>query len=393
MQYLHSLLAANWKLLQAQSSKPSPVLRVSEKKSKPPASRPILVEDSTPSCASSLGAWFTGTARRLPSSSLASPRRRCRQLHRNAQAPCGSGSERERSVVGFSDALHDCQAETDTCVAGEDAFRAALERFSQRRDQLWCKRLARVFNRKHHAPGPGTSLHPYRAPLNVVDDRVVDQIRGHLQQERVRADGGGHFAGGLDGHSMLFRERQECFAGFFRDEGQVDGYQGERPLVGAAEQEQCFKEVDRSAVYGMEALDQFAAVALRVLAGNVEQCLRDRQGGAQFVGGVGCESLLLGNVLLEPRQHGVKVVGEHGELRVLNPVLPQLFHRLTVRSANGKRVERFPRRASYSYQLDAFADAVFGSEPVKTSPQDTVENMTVIDAVYRAGGLPLRAPA
>lgn len=92
-------------------------------------------------------------------------------------------------------------------------------------------------------------------------------------------------------------------------------------------------------------------------------------------------------------QMSVKVVGEHGELRVLNPVLPQLFHRLTVRSANGKRVERFPRRASYSYQLDAFADAVFGSEPVKTSPQDTVENMTVIDAVYRAGGLPLRAPA
>jgi predicted dehydrogenase len=89
----------------------------------------------------------------------------------------------------------------------------------------------------------------------------------------------------------------------------------------------------------------------------------------------------------------VRVIGEDGELRVFNPVLPQLYHRLTVRSANGKRVERFPRRASYSYQLNAFAGAVLRGEPVKTTPQDAVENMRVIDAVYRAAGLPLREPA
>ncbi|OKH80049.1 oxidoreductase [Mycobacterium sp. ST-F2] len=88
-----------------------------------------------------------------------------------------------------------------------------------------------------------------------------------------------------------------------------------------------------------------------------------------------------------------KVIGEHGELRVFNPILPQLYHRLTVRTANGKRVERFPRRASYSYQLDAFAGAVLRGAPVKTTPADAVENMTVIDAVYRAAGLPLREPA
>lgn len=87
-----------------------------------------------------------------------------------------------------------------------------------------------------------------------------------------------------------------------------------------------------------------------------------------------------------------KVIGEHGELRVLNPVLPQLFHRLTVRSANGKRVEPFPRRASYNYQLDAFAGAVLRGEPIRTTPADAVENMTVIDAIYRAAGLPLREP-
>ena len=88
-----------------------------------------------------------------------------------------------------------------------------------------------------------------------------------------------------------------------------------------------------------------------------------------------------------------KVIGDRGELRVLNPVTPHFFHRLSVRSADGNRVERFPRRASYAYQLDAFAAAVLRGEPVKTSPEDAIENMTVIDAIYRAAGLPLRQPA
>ena len=88
-----------------------------------------------------------------------------------------------------------------------------------------------------------------------------------------------------------------------------------------------------------------------------------------------------------------KVVGENGELGVLNPVLPQMFHRLSVRSADGKRTERFSRRPTYAYQLDAFVAAVLRGEPVKTTPADAIENMTVIDAIYRAAGLPLRQPS
>ncbi len=88
-----------------------------------------------------------------------------------------------------------------------------------------------------------------------------------------------------------------------------------------------------------------------------------------------------------------RVIGEHGEVRVVNPVLPALMHRLSVHSADGRRVERFPRRASYAYQLDAFAAAVLRGEPVKTTPADAIENMTVIDGIYRAAGLPLRQPA
>ncbi|OSC39883.1 Gfo/Idh/MocA family protein [Mycobacterium decipiens] len=88
-----------------------------------------------------------------------------------------------------------------------------------------------------------------------------------------------------------------------------------------------------------------------------------------------------------------RVVGDQGELRALNPIVPQLFHRLTVRSTRGKRVERFARRASYAYQLDAFAAAVLRGEAIKTTPEDAVENMTVIDAIYCAAGLPLRIPS
>lgn len=88
-----------------------------------------------------------------------------------------------------------------------------------------------------------------------------------------------------------------------------------------------------------------------------------------------------------------KVVGDQGEIRWLSPVAPHLFPRLWVRSSLGKRVERFPRRHTYSYQLDAFVAAVLRGDKVRTTPEDAVENMSVIDAVYRAAGLPIRKPS
>ena len=89
---------------------------------------------------------------------------------------------------------------------------------------------------------------------------------------------------------------------------------GKDPLVGAAEQEQCFGEVDRSGVDEVEAVDELAGVAVRILAGDVEERLRDRQRGAQLVRGIGCEPLLFGDLCLEPREHAVEGVGELAEL-------------------------------------------------------------------------------
>lgn len=87
-----------------------------------------------------------------------------------------------------------------------------------------------------------------------------------------------------------------------------------------------------------------------------------------------------------------KVVGSKGSLSVLNPVMPQAYHRFSVRVGGHRRTEKFPHRASYDYQLDAFAAAVLEGAPVKTSAADAVETMTVIDEIYRAAGLPPREP-
>ena len=179
--------------------------------------------------------------------------------------------------------------------------------------------FASVLDGKHRAPRVSAGRDPDGALCReVVDDRVVHEVGGQLQQERVRADGGGRVAGGLDREPASFGKGEERFGGFFRYERKVDGFSGEGPLVGAAEQEQRFGEVDRPAVDVVEAVDELGGVAVRIVAGDVEECLRDRQRRAQLVGGVGCESLLLGDVCFEPREHGVEAVGELAEL-VLTP--------------------------------------------------------------------------
>ncbi len=82
-----------------------------------------------------------------------------------------------------------------------------------------------------------------------------------------------------------------------------------------------------------------------------------------------------------------RVVGDDGELRVFNPIAPQTLSWLTVRSDGGRRTEFPSRRPTYSYQLDAFRDAVLRGGPILTPPGDSVANMAVIDAVYRAANM------
>ncbi|MBI3785876.1 MAG: Gfo/Idh/MocA family oxidoreductase [Deltaproteobacteria bacterium] len=93
---------------------------------------------------------------------------------------------------------------------------------------------------------------------------------------------------------------------------------------------------------------------------------------------------LLSPILLRIRAH---VRGDRGEMRVFNPVAPQFFHRLSVRSETGKRSERVAGDASYSHQLRAFVSAVCDGQSFPSTPEDGVKNMRVIDAMYRKAGL------
>ncbi len=89
---------------------------------------------------------------------------------------------------------------------------------------------------------------------------------------------------------------------------------------------------------------------------------------------------------------GFHVTGDDGELRVFNPVGPNVYHRLSVRGRGGRKVEHLSRRPTYEFQLEAFCRAVAGGEPPITDVGDAIANMEVIDAVYRHAGLEPRSP-
>ena len=86
------------------------------------------------------------------------------------------------------------------------------------------------------------------------------------------------------------------------------------------------------------------------------------------------------------------VTGSEGTLSVFNPFAPQFGHRVRVTTASGTRRERFSRRATYDYQLEAFANAVEEGAPFPTTATDAIRTMELIDATYVAAGLPLRQP-
>ncbi|MCZ6807946.1 MAG: Gfo/Idh/MocA family oxidoreductase, partial [Deltaproteobacteria bacterium] len=79
---------------------------------------------------------------------------------------------------------------------------------------------------------------------------------------------------------------------------------------------------------------------------------------------------------------------DDGEIRVLNPVVPQFFHGFKWRKNGGAWVkEKFPKKPTYAYQLEAFRDAVVDGKPFITTTGEAVKTMKVIDAVYRAAGM------
>jgi len=92
-----------------------------------------------------------------------------------------------------------------------------------------------------------------------------------------------------------------------------------------------------------------------------------------------------------PSAMTVRVWGEAGHFEVLNPMAPQMGHRISGTLADGTTVDEvLDLRSSYEFQLRAFCRAVAGQERPLTGGQDAIANMRVIDAVYEASGLGAR---
>jgi predicted dehydrogenase len=91
-------------------------------------------------------------------------------------------------------------------------------------------------------------------------------------------------------------------------------------------------------------------------------------------------------------QLSIRVEGSEGTLKVFNPIAPQHLHRVTIDGPDGKRHERVHGEATYTHQLRAFVAAVGGADTNLTPPSESIANMRVLDAAYRAAGLEPRSP-
>jgi predicted dehydrogenase len=90
------------------------------------------------------------------------------------------------------------------------------------------------------------------------------------------------------------------------------------------------------------------------------------------------------------REARLVVEGERGRLVVENPLAPQVGNRIVAVTDAGTVDETVDGPTSFRCQLDAFVAAAVDGTPALVPVDDSVANMAVIDAIYRAAGLPVR---
>jgi predicted dehydrogenase len=81
-----------------------------------------------------------------------------------------------------------------------------------------------------------------------------------------------------------------------------------------------------------------------------------------------------------------RLIGSAGEAFGPSYVLPHLDDRVLITVDGTTTEQELGRRSSYVYQLEAFANAVRGGDPVLTGPDDAVASAELIDAAYLAAG-------
>ena len=86
----------------------------------------------------------------------------------------------------------------------------------------------------------------------------------------------------------------------------------------------------------------------------------------------------------------LRIEGDSGKLRVINPYHPHWFHWLTVQGVQGTRRLHVREANAYALQLRAFAQAIRREIRLNTDPTDAIGNMRVIDAIYEKANLKRR---
>lgn len=86
----------------------------------------------------------------------------------------------------------------------------------------------------------------------------------------------------------------------------------------------------------------------------------------------------------------LRVKGDGGALRVINPYHPHWFNWLSVRGRNGSQSGYIRAQNAYALQLRAFIQAIRGETKLNTDPVDAIGNMRLIDAIYGKAGFKRR---
>jgi predicted dehydrogenase len=87
---------------------------------------------------------------------------------------------------------------------------------------------------------------------------------------------------------------------------------------------------------------------------------------------------------------GLKVVGERGQLKVLNPVFPHRWHRLHITIDGSSRSEHVSGKSTYHCQMLEFQRRIHHGQITSPDLQESIATMELIDAIYKTAGLPLR---
>ncbi|MBE3556876.1 MAG: Gfo/Idh/MocA family oxidoreductase [Firmicutes bacterium] len=86
-------------------------------------------------------------------------------------------------------------------------------------------------------------------------------------------------------------------------------------------------------------------------------------------------------------RQSVELVGSEGTLLVTRPFRPDKGSpTLILRTAQGEKTEKMPQGEMYRREVEHFNACIRGEESLLQQPQQTVNNMAMIDAIYQAVG-------